>query len=86
MASKKGRGLLITLLVGIGGFVAGLLAAPKSGKQTRDEVVKDTKKVAETTEDAVETVIDKVTDVLKRSEQAIASAKESFNKTPGKKK
>lgn len=86
MASKKSRGLLFALVLGVAGFVAGVLTAPKSGKDTRDEVVKDAKKVKASTEETVETVIDKVTDALKRSEQAITSAKEGFKKTPAKKK
>jgi len=86
MANNKSSGALITLLVGVAGFVAGLLVAPKSGKDTRDDLMKDGKKVADTAKETVETVKAKTAEVKARSQQAVESAKDGFKKAPSKKK
>lgn len=79
------------------GFVSGILLAPKSGKETRDDI----KNAALTTKDTVvekaydakskaESVADdvnsKAVELKSRTEQAVEGAKKGFNKKPAKKK
>ena len=85
MAKKKSRSLLVTLLIAAAGFVAGILTAPKSGKETREEIVKDTKKVVSTTKKTAANVKAKTVEVKNRSQQAVAGAKAGYQKAPAKK-
>ena len=92
MSHKKkfGFGLILGTLAGL---VAGLLTAPKSGKETRDDIKRKATDMKNQAMGHVEDVKDKAMDVaddarsraeeLKtRAEQAVEGAKAGFNKNP----
>lgn len=90
---SKGK---IALGVGVGvltaaaaGFAAGILTAPKSGKETRADLklkagklkasaTKKAKSVASKTGDIVENVKDEAIDLKKRAGRAVEGAKKGF--------
>ncbi len=77
------------------GFVAGVLVAPKSGKETREdikttavkakgEVLENVKKAGDTVKDVAKDVTTKANDVKTRVEQAVEGAQEGFKHNPKK--
>jgi gas vesicle protein len=69
---SEDRGVLISVLAGIGigvlvGAVAGLLLAPKSGQETRDELGKALNDLSNRVSDLGHTVSNKVSHVVDRT-------------------
>lgn len=73
MASNdENRGVLVSVLAGIGigvlvGAVAGLLLAPKSGEETRDDLSKALNDLSDKVTDLGKTVGNKVTSAVDRT-------------------
>lgn len=87
---SKGKFALGALLGAAVGAASGLLFAPKSGKETREDIKKHAqdaykdiektgKDVAQNTEDAVDNVKKQAEDFRGRAERAIDGAKKGFN-------
>lgn len=79
------------------GFVTGVLVAPKSGKETRQDIknvaVSAKDKTVEVASDAAEKgkeiaqdMVEKADELKARTEQAVEGAKKGFGKKPSKKK
>ena len=87
---SKGKFAIGALLGAAAGLVAGLLTAPKSGKETREDIKKHADKVygeiektgkdtLHNAEDAVEKVKEQADDFRGRTERAIDGAKKGFS-------
>lgn len=87
---SKGKFAAGTIFGAIAGVIAGILTAPKSGKETRadlklkaDEIKGDTVKKAEDLKDKAAEVVDDVKvaaeDLKGRTERAVDGAKDGFN-------
>ena len=64
--------------VGVGagvGYLAGLLTAKQSGKETREDIADATKKVKDTTEAKIDDLYKELVDVIKQAEAKISSGK-----------
>lgn len=77
MASDDDRGVLVSVLAGIGigvlvGAVAGLLLAPKSGQETRDELSKSLNDLSDKVTELGKTVGSKVTSAVDRTRAQMA--------------
>ena len=78
MASgDEDRGVLVSVLAGIGigvlvGAVAGLLLAPKSGQETRDELSKSLNDLSEKVTDLGRTVGTKVSSAVDRTRAQVS--------------
>ena len=75
--SDDERGVLISVLAGIGigvlvGAVAGLLLAPKSGQETRDELSKSLNDLSDKVTDLGRTVGTKVSSAVDRTRAQMA--------------
>jgi gas vesicle protein len=84
---KFAAGALVGAVVGV---AAGILTAPKSGKETRadikakatnvkNEAVKKGNEVKSKAEEVVEDTRDKAVELKKRTENAVKGAKKGFN-------
>ena len=63
MSKKFGLGLLLGAVAGV---VGGILTAPKSGKETREDLAKKSKEVGEALKHKTEETIEKVDEVAER--------------------
>jgi gas vesicle protein len=77
--SEEDRGVLVSVLTGIGigvlvGAVAGLLLAPKSGQETRDELGK-----------SVSDLSDKITDLGRQVSQRVSTVVDKTRATMAQK-
>ena len=86
MFKKSGSGIKIALgavVAGVAGFVTGILTAPKSGKQTREELKEKIEDVKEGSVEQLENGYNELTDLLKGAKDktiALSSkAREEFN-------
>lgn len=84
--SNRGRSyapeVLITLTLGLAvGFVAGILLAPKSGKQTRQELIEKGEEFVEKTKEGFEVAKVKITEVKVMGEEFLEKSKDAFEKT-----
>jgi len=83
------------LLAGAAGYITGVLTAPKSGRETREDIVDKAEDVKQTAEDQLQAAHDEVAEMLKKTKQktlalnakaraeyneAIATAKDAQNK------
>lgn len=57
------------------GLVAGVLTAPKSGKETRKDIVKKSQQLRSATSDVVETVVNEVKTVADSAVDAVSKDK-----------
>jgi len=77
----KGKLALGALIGAVAGFVSGVLLAPKSGKETRDEITKDALKVKATAEKDVAEAAKKVkAEATKLKAEATKTADEVYGK------
>ncbi len=84
--SNRGRshapGVLITLTLGlVVGFLAGILLAPKSGKETRKELIEKGEEFAEKTKEGFEAARAKLAEVKGMGEEFLEKSKDAFEKT-----
>ena len=84
--SNSGRShaseVLITLTLGLAvGFVAGVLLAPKSGKETRKELIEKGEEFAEKTKEGFEVTRVKLAEVKGMGEEFLEKSKDAFEKT-----
>lgn len=87
MAKKDphtGRKLAIgAVLAGAVGYVSGILTAPKSGKETREDIADKAEDIKEGAEDQLQVAHDELTDLIKATKSksvALGSkAREEFN-------
>lgn len=75
--NEEDRGVLVSVLAGIGigalvGAVAGLLLAPKSGQETRDELGKSLNDLTDKVTELGKTVGQKVTTAVDRTRATMA--------------
>lgn len=91
MSKSKGKFVLGAVFGAIAGAVTGLLMAPKSGKETREdlknkskEIIADSKvaveDVKERTADAAKVIKSEASTLKKRVDNAIDGAKKGFSK------
>ncbi len=74
--------VLITLTLGLAvGFVAGILLAPKSGKETRKELIEKGEEFAEKTKEGFEVAKVKLAEVKGMGEEFLEKSKDAFEKT-----
>lgn len=71
------------LLAGVAGYVTGILTAPKSGKETREDIVDKAEDIKHGAEDQLQAAQDEVSDLLKTAKNKTlalsAQAREEFN-------
>lgn len=71
------------LMAGVAGYVTGILTAPKSGKETREDIVDKAEDIKHGAEDQLQAAQDDVSDLLKSAKQKTlalsAQAREEFN-------
>jgi gas vesicle protein len=89
MLSKKrnpntGRKMALSALVaGVGGYVTGLLTAPKSGKETRRQLAEEAEELKDSTEDQLKKANDElkvlINDAKTKSVALSSQAREEFN-------
>jgi gas vesicle protein len=74
---------LSALLGGVAGYVSGILTAPKSGKETRKQIVEDAEGLKEDAEDQLKKANDELKVLLKDAKSKTvalsAQAREEFN-------
>jgi gas vesicle protein len=74
---------LSALLGGVAGYVSGILTAPKSGKETRKQIVEDAEGLKEDAEDQLKKTNDELKVLLKDAKSKTvalsAQAREEFN-------
>lgn len=83
------------LIAGAAGYITGVLTAPKSGKETREDIVDKAEDIKQSAEDQLQAAHDEVADLVKSAKQktlalnakargefneAVASAKDAQNK------
>lgn len=86
MARKNntGRNFAIgALFAGVAGYVAGLLTAPKSGRETREDIVERAEDIKFEAEDKLKTAHEDITELLNATKQKTVAlsgkAREEFN-------
>lgn len=87
MAKKEnhtGRNIALgALFAGVAGYVTGILTAPKSGKETREDIVEKAEDLKQSAEDQLQTAHDEVADLLKQTKKRTIAlsgkAREEFN-------
>jgi len=77
MGNSEDRNVLVSVLAGIGigvlvGAVAGLLLAPKSGEETRDDLGKSLNELSDKVTELGRTVSTKVTSAVERTRAQMA--------------
>lgn len=76
---SKGKFALGAVVAALSGFVAGVLTAPKSGKETRDDLKNDALKAKDTVtkeaEKAKELATEKVEEVKQKAEKTVKDVK-----------
>jgi gas vesicle protein len=74
---------LSALIAGVAGYVSGILTAPKSGKDTRKDIVEGAEGFKEDAEDQLKKANDELKDLLKDAKTKTvalsAQAREEFN-------
>lgn len=76
--SKRERNIAISALIGAGvGYLAGILTAPKSGKETRQDIVKFTVKTRREAEAKVKTLHNDLNELIEKAESKFSDAKSS---------
>jgi len=74
--------VMITLTLGLAvGFVAGILLAPKSGKETRKELIEKGEEFVEKTKDGFEVAKVKIAEAKGMGEEFLEKSKDAFEKT-----
>ena len=56
------------------GYLAGLLTAKQSGKETREDIASSTKKVKDTTEAKIDELYKELADIIKKVESKVSSS------------
>lgn len=82
--SSTGKKIALGALVaGVAGYVTGILTAPKSGKETREDIVDKAEDIKHGAEDQLQAAQDEVSDLLKSAKHKTlalsAQAREEFN-------
>lgn len=74
--------IMITLTLGLAvGFLAGILLAPKSGKETRKDLIEKGEEFAEKTKEGFEVAKVKLAEVKGMGEDFLEKSKDAFEKT-----
>ncbi len=74
--------IMITLTLGLAvGFIAGILLAPKSGKETRKDLIEKGEEFAEKTKEGFEVAKVKLAEVKGMGEDFLEKSKDAFEKT-----
>ena len=86
MEDNKGKShaseIMITLTFGLAiGFLAGILLAPKSGKETRKDLIEKGEEFAEKTKEGFEVAKVKLAEVKGMGEDFLEKSKDAFEKT-----
>lgn len=83
------------VLAGIGGYLAGILTAPKSGKETREDIANKTEEIKEDAAQQLQKAVDDLNDLIKKTKskslqlgskarteynEAVVAAKDAQNK------
>jgi gas vesicle protein len=83
-AKDTGKKMAVSALIaGVGGYITGVLTAPKSGKETRRDLVEDAEGLKDSTEDQLKRANDELKSLLNdtktKSVALSAQAREEFN-------
>lgn len=86
MDDSRGRShapeIMITLTLGLAvGFVAGILLAPKSGKETREELIEKGEEFVEKTREGFEAAKVRLAEVKGMGEEFIEKSRDALEKT-----
>ncbi len=74
--------IMVTLTLGLAvGFLAGILLAPKSGKETRKDLIEKGEEFAEKTKEGFEVAKVKLAEVKGMGEDFLEKSKDAFEKT-----
>ncbi len=74
--SKRSRNIAVsTLLIGLAGYVAGLLTAPKSGKETRKDIQRKAAKAKLEAEKKLKSLHSELNDLITTGRSKVGSAK-----------
>lgn len=83
------------LIAGVGGYLAGILTAPKSGKETREDIAEKTDELKDDAQEQLQKAIDELNELLKNAKnkslelgakarteynEAVVAAKDAQNK------
>ncbi len=81
---KSGKVAISTIIAAVAGYVTGILTAPKSGKETRDEIQKTALKTKKDLENKVKDLNSELTDLIDNAKSKVKSiekdAKAEFQK------
>lgn len=78
--SKKNKGLTLGALIAAGvGYLAGLLTAPKSGKETRKDIAKNASKAKTEGEKQLKKLYSELDVMVKKGDKQLKSAKSKAN-------
>lgn len=78
---KKSKVIVATAIAAGAGFVAGILSAPKSGKQTRKDIAVKASKAKTEGEKQLKNLYSELTDVVDRGEKKVNSSKAKADKS-----
>ena len=80
-----GKALVGAVVAGAAGYVAGVLTAPKSGKQTRKQLAEKANEMRGDTEDQLKKTVDELKEMLDKAKDKTmtlsSQAKEEYNET-----
>lgn len=77
---KKSKIVIATAVAAAGGYVAGILTAPKSGKQTRKDISKKASKAKTEGEKQLKNLHSELSDVVKKAEKILGTNKAKASK------
>ncbi len=81
---KSGKVAISTIIAAVAGYVTGILTAPKSGKETRDDIQKTALKTKKDLENKVKDLNSELTDLIDNAKSKVKSiekdAKSEFQK------
>lgn len=83
-AARKKAAKNATISVGVGaavGLTAGVLLAPKAGKETREDIANNAKKAADVVSENTKKAVDKVSETSKK---AVGTVRETINDAKAK--
>jgi gas vesicle protein len=80
MSKKSSKWVLGAFIAGVAGFIGGVLAAPKSGKETREDIKDTANKLVSEAEKELKTVHSEIGDLIKKVSSTVSSKKGTAKK------
>lgn len=79
MSNKSSKWALGAILAGIAGYITGILTAPKSGKETRQDIKNEAQKLSSETEKELKKLHDELNKLINQINLKASSAKQSVS-------